>query len=280
MLRPGGTLRFYEHVRADARGWPAGRTGSSARGAGWPEGATPTATRWQPSPPPGCGWWSWTGSTSRPCRRWSPARPWGRGAAVVGRPDPRSSELGRVTAHGSHRRARARRILRKPAQACPTHRRGRRDDTAARQPADAHRRKPAHHHARHRTSRPERDGHDCPQFRDQQPGGCDREPAPLLARPVPSSTDRADTPDHHHRQAPTPAPTPRSPAPPWPARGRPPGDHRPSVRPPRRRSPPRHQPLKRSDCGLVAPPGGCELASSRPILARSTPRPDADPDRL
>jgi hypothetical protein len=49
------------------------------------------------------------------------------------------------------------------------------------------------------------------------------------------------------------------------------------VRPPRRRSPPRHQPLKRSDCGLVAPPGGCELASSRPILARSTPRPDCGP---
>jgi len=71
VLRPGGTLRSTSMSGPTPLIWPAGRTGSSAHGAGWPEAATPTGTPWRPSPPQGCIWWSWTGSTSRPCPRWS-----------------------------------------------------------------------------------------------------------------------------------------------------------------------------------------------------------------
>jgi SAM-dependent methyltransferase len=67
VLRPGGRLRCYQHVRADdprlAR-WQD----RLERPWGWLAlAATPTATSWPPSPPPGSACWSWTGSTSTAC---------------------------------------------------------------------------------------------------------------------------------------------------------------------------------------------------------------------
>jgi SAM-dependent methyltransferase len=70
VLRPGGRLRCYEHVRATDPRLARWKDRLQRPWGGWSAAATPTGTPWRRSPPPDCGWSSWTGSTCRPCPHW------------------------------------------------------------------------------------------------------------------------------------------------------------------------------------------------------------------